>query len=184
MISVQRAFTYVIFFSLTAQAKIDLTSTKKMILPTEVVAPNQAAQFSDRVQSNLTATDSTQTVMSKMMDNSFGYFWDNSGIQNTSIGQAMKKVETKMKADVNLGSTSGDSTKKVEHRLSFRVLAAQALAKIEYFGWFKGNIQYDARNAASIAEVTENLANNKDLIVSHVNTKDESRSQVSFRWEW
>ena len=184
MISIQRAFTFIIFFSLPAQAKIDVTSTKKMILPTEVTAPNEAVKFSDRVQSNLSATDSTQTVMSKMMDNSFGYLWENSGIQNTAIGQAMKKVETKMRADVDLGSTSGDSHNKVEHKLSFRVLAAQALAKIEYFGWFKGNIQYDVRNAASIAEITENLSNNKDLVVSHVSTKSESRSQVSFRWEW
>ena len=65
MISVQRAFTFIIFFSLTAQAKIDVTSTKKMILPAEVTAPNEAVKFSDRLQSNLSATDSTQTMMSK-----------------------------------------------------------------------------------------------------------------------
>lgn len=184
MISVQRAFTYIIFFSLTAQAKIDVTSTKKMILPVEVAAPNGAVQFSERVQSNLAASDSSQTIMTKMMDNSFGYFWDNSGIQNTSIGQAMKKVETKMKADVNLGSTEGDSAHQIEHKLSFRVLAAQALARIEYFGWFKGALQYDARSAASIAEVTENLSNNKDLVISHSSTPSESCSRVAFRWEW
>jgi hypothetical protein len=184
MISVQRAFTYIIFFSLTAQAKVDVSSTKKMVLPAEVTAPNGAVQFSERVQSNLTTNDSSQTVMTKMMDNTFGYFWDNSGIQNTSIGQAMKKVETKMKADVNLGSTSGESANKVDHKLSLRLLAAQALARIEYFGWFKCALQYDARSAASIAEITENLSNNKDLVISHSSTSSESSSRVAFRWQW
>ncbi len=189
MLKVQRVFILNLFFSLTfslaAHAKFDvINQNQKLNLPQQVEAPSQVSQFSDRVGSNLNGGDTSQVVLNKMLDNSFGYLWDNSGLRNTSVGQAMQKVETKMKADVSLGSTNSESTSKTEHKISFRVLAAQALAKIEYFGWFKAALKYDVRNSASVAEVSENIANNKDLVVSNINTKEENRSQISLRWDW
>ena len=90
-------------------------------------------------------------------------------------------AEKKMQAEVNLGATGPEKT---EHKFSFKVLAAQALAKIEYIGWVKAALKYDLKSANAEAELMENLANNKDLIISHSVSSAESKSQLSLRWNW
>lgn len=178
-------FTFLVFVGVSAEAKFDLFLTQKLALPQKVEAPPSAlVEVSDKVNKSITAQDTSNTVVTKIIDSSLNYWWDASGIKNTSVGQAVEVVEKKMKADVNLGSTVGEGSKATQHKLSFKLLAAQALAKVEYLGWFKGAIQYNARNASAEAEVVENLHNNKDLVINHSVTHDESKSQVSLRWNW
>jgi hypothetical protein len=177
---------FVCFIGVSAFAKVDLVKTKKMNIPKDVSQSNSAFyDVSNKLNKSLTEADNSRTIVSKVIDNTLSYWWDNSGFKNTSMGQAVETVEKKMKADVNLGSTTtSDVGKKIEHKLSIKLLAAQAMAKIEYLGWFKGAVQYNARNAATEAEVLENLSNNKDLVISHSVTTNESKSQVSLRWNW
>jgi hypothetical protein len=96
------------------------------------------------------------------------------------LGNAADQLQNKMKAEVNLGSTDN----KTEHKLSIKLLAMQALAKLEYKGWIKAAINYNAKAKTAEAEVLENLSNNKDLIISHSVTSTESKSQLSLRWNW
>ena len=132
---------------------------------------------------SLTAADSSQTVVSKIIDNSLAYWWDHSEIKNSSIGQAAAKIEENMKAEVDLGS-SGADLGKTDHKLSLKLMAMQALAKIQYIGWIKAEINYDAKASKAELEVLENLSNNKDLIISHSISAIENKSQLSLRWNW
>lgn len=183
MISVQRVFMLILFVGFTAHAKFDLNEAFKLNLANEVSTSNEAAKFSAKMQKNITTTDSSKSVMRKMVDNSINYIWETSGLKNTSVGRVVKNVETKMRADLDLGQTTGGS-KKTDHKLSFRLLAAQTLAKIEYLGWFKGSVQYNARTTASVAEVTQNISKNQNLIFSHTNIKSDNCSQISYQYEW
>jgi hypothetical protein len=185
MLLTLRLFTLVLFFSLSAEAKIDIFMTKKLDMPQNVQAPSAIANVSNKVVNSIDATDSSNMVVNKIIDNSVMYWWDNSGIKNTRMGQAVENAQNKMRADVNLGATGSDGAQnETQHKLSLRFLAAQALAKIEYFGWFKAAFKYDMRTAVAETEVYENLSNNKDLVVSHAISKEEARSQVSLRWNW
>lgn len=130
---------------------------------------------------SMTAADSSQTVVAKIIDNSLSYWWENSEFKNTTAGQAARAIEKNMKVDVDLG-TSGEA--KTDHKLSLKLLAMQALAKIEYIGWTKAVINLDAKAAKAEVEVFENLANNKDLVISHSITALENKSQLSLRWNW
>lgn len=132
---------------------------------------------------NVNENDSSSSVLAKIVDNSFAYWWDNSSIKNSSVGRAATQIEQKMKAEVDLGS-EGSGENKIDHKLSFKVLATQALAKIEYSGWFKAAINYDARSSKTEAEVFENLDNNKDLVITHSMRGSENKSQLSLRWNW
>jgi hypothetical protein len=159
----------------------ELRLMKPLIMP-HPDTDNSRAQFSERVlPKSLTAADSSQSVVSKIIDNSLAYWWDNSELKNTSMGQVAETVQNKMKAEIDFG-TSGE--KKTDHKLSLKLLAMQALAKIEYKGWFKGAINYDVKAAAAQAEILENLSNNKDLVISHSITASENKSQLSLRWNW
>ena len=162
-------------------AKMNVHNTKRLYLPELTAEESTVATFSNKITNSLTNADSSRSVVSKIIDSSLSYWWENSGIQNTSVGKAAAQVENKMKAEVNLGSTGPEKT---EHKFSFRVLAAQALAKIEYIGWVKAALRFDAKSSQAEAEFMENLSNNKDLVISHTISSVESKSQVSLRWNW
>jgi len=185
MLFTLRLFMTILFFSLTVEAKFDIFMTKKLDMPQNVQPPSAIANVSNKVVNSIDRTDSSNIVVNKIIDNSVMYWWDNSGIKNTRMGQAVETAQNKMRADVNLGSTGADTQQNAtQHKLSLRLLAAQALAKIEYFGWFKAAFKYDMKNSIAETEVYENLDNNKDLVVSHAISKDEEKSQVSLRWNW
>ena len=185
MLIIFRVFTFILFFSLTVEAKFDIFLTKKLDMPPSIQDTSTITNVSNKVVNSIDATDTSGMVVSKIIDNSVMYWWDNSGIKNTRMGQAVETVQNKMRADVDLGATgSGEAANKTQHKLSLKVLAAQALAKIEYFGWFKAAFNYDIKNSVAEAEILENLSNNKDLVISHSVSSAENKSQVSLRWNW
>lgn len=145
---------------------------------------NSQKEFNRKVlPKSLTAADSSQSVVAKIIDNSLSYWWENSEMKNSSIGQTATKIEENMKAEVDLGA-SGKASDKTDHKLSLKFLAMQALAKIQYIGWTRAEINYDAKAAKAEVEVLENLSNNKDLVISHSFTANENKSQLSLRWNW
>ncbi len=145
---------------------------------------NSQKDFNKRVlPKSLTAADSSQSVVAKIIDNSLSYWWENSEMKNSSIGQTATKIEENMKAEVDLGA-SGSASDKTDHKLSLKFLAMQALAKIQYIGWTRAEINYDAKASKAEVEVLENLSNNKDLVITHSFTASESKSQLSLRWNW
>ena len=164
--------------------KFDMFLTRKLNMPQNIEPASAVASVSSKITNSLTAADSSRTVVTKIIDSSLSYWWETSGIRNTSVGQAVDNVQNKLKADVDLGSSN--DAEKTKHKLTFRFLAAQAMAKIEYIGWVRAVLKYDAKTANAEAELLENLSNNKDLVISHSfsNSNLESKSQVSFRWNW
>lgn len=185
MLTILRFTGLILLYSLTAEAKFDIFMTKKLDMPQNIQNESAVVEVSNRVGRSIELTDTSGMVVNKIVDSSVMYWWDNSGIKNTRVGQTVENVQNKMRADVNLGSTGSNSHQNsTQHKLSLRLLAAQALAKIEYLGWFKGALKYDMKTAVAEAEVIENLNNNKDLVVNHSISKAESKSAVSLRWSW
>lgn len=171
-----------ISFAATAQAKVNLKKTQVLIMPTDISEPMMSAETVQKIQPKSVAPDeSSSSVISKMVDNTVSYIWDASAIKQTSIGRAAEKVEKTMKAEVDLGKSANSKT---EHKISVKLLAMQALAKLEYRGWVRAGINYDARAAKTEAEVSENIAKNNDLVLSHSISASEKKSQVSIRWNW
>lgn len=182
MLKYSSLILFMVFMSSFGWARSHVQQMQILEMPLSGEAESAEKTFSNKVlPKSLTSADSSQTVVSKIIDNSLAYWWENSELKNTSVGQVAKKIEENMNAEVNLG-TSGDT--KTEHKLSLKVLAMQALAIIEYRGWTKAAINYNAKAAKAEIEIFENLSNNKDLIISHSVTALEKKSQLSLRWNW
>lgn len=171
-----------VFMSSWAQARVTKSKSMPILIMPHADTDTTAADFSENVlPKSLTTADSSRSVVTKIIDNSLAYWWNNSEMKNTSVGQAAEAVQNKMKAEMDLGSSGQNQ---VGHKLSFKLLAMQALAKLEYKGWFKGALNYDAKSQSAEAEILENLSNNKDLVISHSVTSNENKSQLSLRWNW
>lgn len=176
--------TLVLFLSSSGWAYNSIKQMQLLVMPTSNFG---SGNYSDQLYSNkilqksMTAADTSQTVVAKIIDNSLTYWWNNSDLKNTSVGKVANTIEQNLKAEVDMG-TSGEN--KTDHKVSLSVLVLQALAKIEYKGWVKAAINYDVKAAKAEVEVLENLSNNKDLVISHSITANENKSQLSLRWNW
>lgn len=168
--------------SFNCWSKINLKKTKKLDMPVDISEPLITAETSKNLQPKSIETgESSSSIMSKIADNSLSYFWDKSSIRNTAVGKAAEKVEKNLKAEMQF---TDHSASKTQHKIMFKVLAMQALAKLEYKGWVQAAINYDARAAKTEAEISEKIFNKQDLVVSHEITREENKSQVALRWNW
>lgn len=166
----------------TAQARVDLKKTKRLVLPTDPSEPLLSAETSQKIlPKNVEQGESGNSVISEMIDNSFSLWWEKSPVKQTSIGQVADKVDKKLKTEVNFGKSADQKT---EHKISVKVLAVQALAKLEYKGWVRAGLNYDARAAKTQAEVLENISAHQDLKLSHSMSSDGNMSQVSWVLNW
>jgi hypothetical protein len=166
----------------TAQARVDLKKTKRLVLPIDPSEPLLSAETSQKIlPKNVEQGESGNSVISEMIDNSFSLWWEKSPIKQTSIGKVADKVDKKLKTEVSFGKSADQKT---EHKISVKVLAVQALAKLEYKGWVRAGLNYDARAAKTQAEVLENISAHQDLKLSHSMSSDGNMSQVSWVLNW
>lgn len=181
-----RLSSFVVFIvfnilSVWAQAHILHAADRAYLIMPEVTVSDEKNFSEEILPKSITSADTSQSVVSKIIDNSLAYLWRNSELKNTSIGRTAEKVEKNLKGEVYF-STNGES--KTEHKLSFKLLAMQALAKLEYKGWIQAAINYDVGAAKTEAEIVENISEGQDLLLSHSVAASESESKLSLRWEW
>ncbi len=117
----------------TSHARATVQNTKRLYMPQLTAEESVVANVSNKITNSLTAADSSQSVVSKVIDSSLSYWWENSGIKNTSVGKAADNVEKKMQAEVNLGATGAEKT---EHKFCQQgreqVAAVTSLELVKY----------------------------------------------------
>lgn len=161
-------------------ARVDLKKTKVLILPDEMSSSIMSEETKNKILPKTVSSDTTgQQVLAQMADNSASLIWNTSDLKKTSLGRAADNAEKKL----NMQKTI-EGKNNVNHSFSFKVLALQTLARLEYSGWFKGAISYDAHAAKTEAEFSEKINKNQDFVISQSITTAESKSKVGVRWDW
>ncbi len=175
------SFLLTLTISQMGWCKINMKKTRRLVMPADITTPLMSAETSDKIQpKSLAPHDSAESIVSKIADNSLSLWWDTSPARNTQVGRAAEKVEKNLRTEVSFK----DKASRTEHKISFKVLAMQAVAKLEYKGWVNAAINYDARADKTEAEVSEKMFTKQDLVLSHAITKAENKSQVAWRWNW
>lgn len=162
--------------------RVDLKSTKPMIIPVDRVTPTISKKdVEEVVPTDINAEDSSSSIFSRILDRGFNYWYKNSELKKSAVGRAADSAQEKLKTDVVVPANSKGGT---NHKFSFRVEAFQTLAKMEYTGWTKAAVKYNAARAETNFEVSEKVWKNKDLVVSHAVTAREGVSSVGMKWSW
>ncbi len=173
-------FAFVTLFSLLSWARVDIRKTQVLNLPSDFSAPLINEEQKKRIIPKVISdNESGNDVLAQMADNTVSLWWDTTPLRRTSVGQAADAAEKKL----NMKAEFEDSNK-TKHSFNFKVLAMQALARIEYKGWVHAAISYDARAAKTEAEITEKINPKQDFIISHSMTNLENKSLVGLRWKW
>jgi hypothetical protein len=163
-----------------ACARVNVTKTKKLVLPDKVGDQPMSDLLTFEVLPQQIAADETsQSFFSKVADNSLNLYWRNSPLRHSAAGKAVEKAEKKL----NVEAVYQDSHQ-ISHRFNFKVLAVQALAKIQYTGWVNAALNYDLKDARAAAEVSEPLSDKNDLVLTHEVSNTEQKSAVSLQWKW
>jgi hypothetical protein len=170
----------VLMTGLNSWARIDLKNTKILRLPTDVSAALITEDEKNKIiPESIKDNESGNDVLAQMADNVASLWWSSTPLRKTSVGRAADAAEKKLNVQAQF-----EDKNKVKHTFNFKVLAMQALARIEYKGWVKATISYDARAAKTEAEISEKIYDNKDFVISQSITTAESKSQIGLRWSW
>ena len=163
-----------------AQARVDVRKTKILELPEEPKYEILTQEDQKRILPNhIEVNESGDEVIAEMADNTVSLWWDKSPLRQSSIGQAAEAAEKKLNV-----SAEFEDSKKVKHTMAFKFLAMQALARLEYKGWVRAAISFDARASKTEAEITEKISDKQDFLLSHSITNKENKSLIGFRWSW
>lgn len=163
-----------------ASAEVNIAKTKKLVLPEKAGAESMSDIFAGEIlPERISADETSQSFLTKVADNSLSLYWKNSPLRHSAAGKAVEATEKKL----NVEATYQDENK-VNHRFNFKVLAIQALAKIQYTGWVNAALNYDLKAARAAAEVSEALSEKNDLVLSHEMSNSEQKSAVSLKWKW
>lgn len=168
--------------SCPCMAKVNIKTTKRLIIPVDNVTPKITSEdVAKIVPLDLKDGDSASTVFTRIADRGISMWFNSPFMKSSAIGQMAERTQEKLKTDVVVPADNPDG---VSHKFSFRVEAMQALAKIEYTGWLKGSINYDAKASCTDILFKEQVLQNKELIVSHKADKHEGLSMVGLAWSF
>ncbi|MDG0817115.1 hypothetical protein [Bdellovibrio svalbardensis] len=164
-------------------AKVDVASTKPLVIPVDNVTPKLTSDDVAKVipcDSSVSGS-SASNMMVRIADRTFNYWFNSPAMKASMLGRAVDETQERLKTDVVVPASSAQGT---THKFSFRVEAFQALAKMEYSGWMKAAINYDAKASATDILLKEKVFNNKELVVSHQAKKDQDLSMIGLAWQW
>ena len=169
------------FCSLCCWAKVDLRSTSLLVIPVDNFTPRlTSADVAKVIPTDMTAAENTASVMNRIADKTFNLWFNSAAMKDSPLVRIAEKTQETLKTDVIV---AGKNPEEVSHRFSFRVEAFQALAKLEYSGWTKCAVNYDAKASQTNVELKEKLFN-KDLVLSHKKNSTEGLSMIGLAWTW
>lgn len=174
-------FLIVLGFANTCLAKVDIASTKPMIIPVDNVTPKITTDDVAKVIPLDKSIRDTGTMMTRIADRSFNLWFNSETVQESLLGRVVQETQETLKTDLVVPA---ETKQGVSHKFSFRVECFQALAKLEYTGWLKAAVNYNARDAETNVEFKEKVFVNKDLIISHKGNNKQGLSMVGLAWQW
>ena len=164
-------------------AKVSVKNTKPMIIPVDTVTPKiTQADVEKLVPLEMAKTSTSSNILTRIADRGFSMWFNSAAIKDSALGRAAEKTQEKLKTDVVIQEGAGDNS--VKHKFSMRLEAFQAMAKLEYSGWMKANVNYDASRAQTNFEIKEKAFGDKDLVVSHKASSKEALSMVGLNWNF
>jgi hypothetical protein len=147
-------------------------------IPDYKIPPFLSREDLNKIVPTNVAGDSSDVVLKKMGDKAVNVWLKSSAMQQVSLVQAAQKVEQAMHAEVDLAPEGSD----VKHKLNFQMQAFQTTSKVDYTGYVDATISFNMRDQKTGYEVRRKVLHNKDLFVSHSESKNENLSSVGLKW--
>jgi hypothetical protein len=171
---------FVVIFGafMPALAEIDVSTTTRFDFPKQDM--DKKYSYKDMcsiLPANIQQEKNSNLALSKFADKGLQAWWNTPDVQAAAVAKTTTKAEKKLRADV----TVRDEGER-EHHFMVRVGAVQGLARLNYTGYANLEIRYEARLAQTAFEISNEIWQNKKLILGHYINPVESRTGVALRW--
>lgn len=163
-----------------AQAKVDIATT----VPIPMIKIDQNQKMSYREMSNylpdgVQYEDDRDLAARKIADKGLQNWWRNSEIRHTPIVRTTERVEKRLQTQIVLKDDA-----RVEHKVTMKLHAFQAMATLEYQGWTHAELRYDSREQQSGLEILEKIGRRQSMVLGHYSNNKESWGALGLRWGW
>ena len=158
----------------------DAALSPELVGAYEVVKKDEKpVDLNNYVPTDLSTGQDPNLVATKIADKSVQYWWNNSEVKKSPIGQTMDKAEKSVQKDVELGSASNPQ------KLNVGMDLFQTRARVKYEGYAKAELFYQLRDSSAGLNVIKKLDATKDLIVGEsMRSSADTSSDVKFQWAW
>ena len=151
------------------------------VIPVDNVTPKITQKdVQEFIPTDMQPTGDPGQVAGRVADRGLNYWLNSPAMKDTALVRVVDETQQKLKTDVVVQGGENE----VQHKFSFRVEAFQALAKLEYTGWLKAAVNYDAKAAETNIQVSEKVFDNKDLTLTHKGNSKEALSMVGLGWNF
>ena len=147
----------------------------------KVRSEDQPIKTADYIPTNLHNSDNSSYVMSSIADKSISTVMNDAAFKNSPFGRTANSVQESMTQKVVIG---GNSENSIQHKFDFQYQAFQSLAAVKYEGFAKANITYSGRDSVLSFEVLQDLAKNRQLVVSQQYRPEQRVSNVNYKWSF
>jgi hypothetical protein len=155
---------------------------KRLVAPVDVTQKITSKDVEKIIPTDVALTSTSGNILTRIADRGFNMWFNSEAVQSSVFGRFAQRTQEKLKTDVVIQEAKGED--KVSHKFSFRLEAFQALAKIEYTGWLKADVNYDAKEAATNVQVKEKVFDDKNLVLMHKGSSKEALSMVGLDWSF
>ena len=168
------------------QKNLLLDSQSRPSISPELIANYKQMKASEKpldmsllIPMDMSPSDDSVQVFSKVADKSANQFFNSSEMRATALGRTATSVENSMKQEVVFGGSQS-----TEHSFKFNLQAFQTLAQIQYKGFTNAALKYKANESKVALEIFEKILGGKDVVLSHVMSPSDRLSQLSLRWNF
>ncbi|HPI41717.1 MAG TPA: hypothetical protein PLJ21_12985 [Pseudobdellovibrionaceae bacterium] len=133
------------------------------------------------VPTDINPSSDPHSVIGRIADRGINYWLNSPEMKNAPFVKSTKEMQEKLKTDVVVkGARKND----IDHKFTMSYEAFQALAKVEYKGWFKASVDYKPGEERTQVSIREKILKDKELIFHQSFKKDESSSMIGLGWNW
>ncbi len=133
---------------------------------------------SKMIPTNMAASNDTGHVVSQIFDRSMQSLFNSDSFKASDIGRSTHKIEKSMQQDITIGGSSPNS---IQHNFKFNMQAAQGKALIDYSGFAKAQLSYQAASQELNLEIFHHITSNMKVAYNHINNPSDQRDTVSLK---
>jgi hypothetical protein len=125
------------------------------------------------IPQDLKPSEDQNDVFSKVADKSLNSWFNSDEMRSTSLGKAATTVEQELQQEIIIQTED-----RIQHKFNFNVQAFQAMAQIQYRGFFNSALRYRMAQSKFDLEISRQMFGDKELLLS----ANSDSSQVAVRW--
>jgi hypothetical protein len=149
----------------------------------KIKTEEERVDLSKFIPTDISPTNNSQQVAIRVADRTMETLFNSVEFRQSPLGSATLTVQESLNTELRFQSVPNKS-QVVEHKLQMSLQAFQSFAQIRYTGFADATVRYFLNSPKVAFELSERIAENKSIILSHAEATSDRFSKVAFQIEF